>query len=104
MANFKLIRDISKEKGISIRLIANEIGIKEESLHHIIKNGSTNTTTLENIARVLGVPVGIFFNDFPSPSEESIRIRELEKDNAHLRELLEEKERTIKILVDLQNQ
>lgn len=100
MANFKLIRDIAKEKGISIRSLAHAAGITEGQLHHLVKIGSTNTQTLESIAKALGVPVGIFFDNHLSPSEESARINELEKENSGLRELLAEKERTIKILMN----
>ena len=100
MANFKLIKEIAKEKGISIRGIAREMGVADRSLHHLIKTGSTNTTTLERIAGILGVSAGIFFDGTLAPSEEGVRIRELEKENAHLRDILEEKERTIRILLD----
>ena len=98
MANFKLIKEIAREKGIPIRKIAGDAGLNEGSLHHLIKTGSTNTTTLEAIARSLGVSAGRFLDDNLSPSEETARIRELEKENTLLRELLAEKERTIQIL------
>lgn len=100
MANFKLIKDIARDKGITIRKIAEEAGFNEASIHHLIKTGSTSTSTLEVIARVLGVSAGLFFDDHLSPSEETARIRELEKENAHLLELLAEKERTINILMN----
>lgn len=101
MANFKLIRDIAKEKGISIRSIAMEVGIQEVSIHHLMKKGATKTSTIENIARILEVPVGTFFDDPPKDSSRNLsRLEELEKENSHLRELLEEKERTIKILMN----
>lgn len=99
MANFKLIKEIARDRGITIRKLAAETGLTESSIHHLIKTGSTNTGTLEAIARVLGVSAGIFFDDTLSPSEETARIRELEKENALLGELLAEKERTIKILM-----
>ena len=98
MANFKLIRDLAKEKGISIRGVAHNAGISEGQIHHLMKVESTNTQTLESIAKALGVPVGIFFDDHLSPAEETARIMELEKENSRLRELLAEKERTIQIL------
>lgn len=104
MANFKLIREIAKEKRMSILSLAQSVGISESQLHHLILAGSTNTTTIEKLAKILGVPVSTFFDDNLSPSEETSRIIELEKENAHLRELLEEKERTIKILMNTINQ
>ena len=100
MANFKLIREIAKEKRISIRSLALSAGVSEGQLHHLMKNGSTNTLTLESISRALGVPVSTFFDDHLSPSEQTTRIIELEKENSLLRELLAEKERTIEILMN----
>ena len=99
MANFNLIKETAREKRISIRSLAQRAGITESQLHHIVKRGSTNTQTLETIAGILGIPVGTFFDNHLSPSEETSRIIELEKENSLLRELLAEKERTIKILI-----
>lgn len=100
MANFDLIKDIAKEKGISIRSLAQTAGISESQLHHLIKKGSTNTQTIESLAGALCVPVGTFFDGIPEdPSQDQTRIEELERENNHLRELLEEKERTIRILM-----
>lgn len=99
MANFKLIKEIASEKGIPIRSLAKGIGISESQLHHLVKTRSTNTRTLEAIAQFLGTSVSVFFDEGPATlSEEKARIKELEKENAHLRQLLAEKERTIQIL------
>lgn len=101
MANFKLIRDIAKKKGISIRSLAQSAGVSESQIHHLVKIGSTNTQTLETIAGALGVPVGTFFGSSPAEIQQKENlILELKKENALLRELLEEKERTIKILMN----
>ena len=62
MANFKIIRDLCKQKRITIRELANRVGIGDAALHKIIQNNSTNTTTIEDIAKVLEVEVGIFFD------------------------------------------
>lgn len=103
MANLQLIRSIAKQKGITIREIAREIGVVDSSLHHIMRVGETNTSTLEKIARFLGVPVGFFFEGVPDPTQEAARIKELEKEVDHLREILAEKERTIGILMAAQS-
>lgn len=99
MATFQLIRTIAREKKIPLRRIAGEIGVTENHLHHQIQKGFMNTRLLESIAEVLGVSPGVFFGDSETPDEKKILIRELEKENRHLRELLAEKERTIKILM-----
>ncbi|WP_186321832.1 XRE family transcriptional regulator, partial [Bacillus pumilus] len=59
-----------------------------------IRRGSTNSTTIELIAKELGVSAGIFFDGFAA--DESVALR---REVAHLKELLKEKERTIEILM-----
>jgi transcriptional regulator with XRE-family HTH domain len=63
MANLLLIRDLCKKKGVTIRELANRIEITESALQALIKNGSTNTTTLEKISAELDVSAGIFFDN-----------------------------------------
>lgn len=105
MANFKLIKDIAWEKGFSIKDIADKIGLTPSSLHHLIKAGSTNTSTLEAISNILEVSPGIFFEEQPSlMSDQSRKIANLEKEKAYLLQILAEKERTIKILMESKEQ
>lgn len=63
MANFQKIRELCEEKKMTIRELAEAIGLKENSLHVLMTSGTTNTSTLEKIAQVLNVPAGIFFNN-----------------------------------------
>lgn len=95
MANLILIRKLCERKKLTIRELAKRIGRDESSLQSAIRRGSTNTSTLEMIAAELGVSAGIFFDGY-SP-DESV---ELKKEVEHLRELLNEKERTIEILME----
>lgn len=95
MANLLIIRDLCESKKITIRELAQQIGRDESSVQSAIRRGSTNTTTLENIAKVLGVPTGIFFDGFQAD-----KTRNLENEIAHLKELLKEKERLIEVLMD----
>jgi transcriptional regulator with XRE-family HTH domain len=118
MANFLVIRDLSEAKRISLRKIASKVGISESALQTLIRNGSTKTTTLEKIAEILEVPVGVFFDETPNRSitqkgnanfianSHNIQISECESKLelaqnkiANLEALLEEKERTIQILM-----
>lgn len=64
MANLLLIRKFAKERNITIRELANRVGIGEAALQALIKNGSTSTTTLEKIAKELEVSAGIFFDKY----------------------------------------
>jgi transcriptional regulator with XRE-family HTH domain len=119
MANLHIIRDLSEKKQITLREIANRINISEDGLQKIIKKGSTNTATLERISQVLDVPVGFFFdeNTFQgsvtqrgrgnfiansynvkiSECESKLEIAQAKIES--LEALLEEKERTIQILM-----
>jgi transcriptional regulator with XRE-family HTH domain len=63
MSNFNVIKEIAKQKNISIRELSSRIGKDETTLQAIFRNGSTNTRTIEDIAKVLDVPVGVFFDN-----------------------------------------
>lgn len=114
MANFRIIRDLAEKKNISLRDVAKKIGISEDGLQKIIRNNSTKTSTIEEIASILEVPVGIFFEDSKcvyqsvahNGSAASVYgnafVGESDKDKeiAHLKEIIIEKERTIQILMN----
>jgi transcriptional regulator with XRE-family HTH domain len=72
MANLLLIRDLCKKKGVTIRELANRVGIGESALQALIKNGSTNTSTLEKISNELEVSPGIFFEVSPKFSIDNV--------------------------------
>jgi transcriptional regulator with XRE-family HTH domain len=72
MANLLLIRELCKKKNITIRELANRVGIGEAALQSLIKNGSTNTTTLEKISTELDVSAGVFFDNSHSFSVENV--------------------------------
>lgn len=59
------IKQLCKEKGVTVNELSDRIGIARESLSRIISGGDTTTKTLDKIAMVLGVPVGELF-DAPS--------------------------------------
>ena len=94
MANFLLIRELCELKKITIRELASRIGKEDSSIQAIVRNG----TTIEAIAKVLEVPVGVFFDNIPIPG---IKSNELDKDAkiADLERIIEEKERLIQVLL-----
>ncbi len=94
MANLLLIRDLCERKKMTIRELAQRIGRDESSIQSAIRRGSTSSATLELIAKELNVSAGVFFDNYVS-CDSSDLIRE----NAHLKELIKEKERTIEILI-----
>ncbi|GHT33535.1 hypothetical protein FACS189434_07880 [Bacteroidia bacterium] len=51
------IKEICKQKGISITSLAESIGKEQPSLSRIIKTGITTTDTLAKIAKALDIPI-----------------------------------------------
>jgi IS30 family transposase len=94
MANLLLIRELCDKKKMTIRELAQRINRDESTIQSAIRRGSTNSTTIEAIADVLGVSAGMFFDGFQAD-----RTDELKREIVHLKELLKEKERTIDILM-----
>ena len=50
-------------QGISIRALADAIGVKENQIHVMVRANSTKIETLEKIANILHVPIAVFFNE-----------------------------------------
>lgn len=63
MVDLSIIKILSKEKGISLRELSIAIGISEQGLHKLIKENSTKVDTLDSIAKVLNVPISVFFQE-----------------------------------------
>lgn len=62
MANLAIIRKLCKERQITLRRLAHEIGTTEGAIHVALRTGRTSIETLEKIAAVLMVHPGIFFD------------------------------------------
>ena len=63
MANLQIIRELSREKKISLKELAGIVGITEQGLQKIIRDNSTKVDTMESIAKALQVPISVFFDD-----------------------------------------
>lgn len=61
MVDLGKIRTLARQKGISLAVLANEVGVTEQGLYKIMRNNSTSTSTIEKIACTLDVPVAVFF-------------------------------------------
>lgn len=114
MANLLIIKDLLKERKVSIRDFANELGMTEQALQLLIRKNSTKIETLELIAQKLNISVSMFFekevesknnkSQIPYEFVESLieeRKRhdemnaELIRQNGSLIRLLEEKEKSV---------
>lgn len=98
MANLTIIRDLCERKKMTIRELAQRIGRDESSIQSAIRRGSTNTGTLELIAKELGVSAGVFFDGYTADDS-----KEMSKEIEHLEALLREKERLIEVLMESRN-
>ena len=103
MANFLLIRDLCEQKKITMRELARRIGRDESTIQSAIRRGTTNTKTIEAIAAVLEVPVGYFFDTEPVKVARAKHLPNNQETIEFLKQILAEKERTIKILLEERN-
>ncbi len=94
MANLLIIRDLCERKKMTIRELAQRVGRDESSIQSAIRRGSTNSSTLELIAKELGVSAAVFFDGYTVDNS-----KELQREIDHLKELLKEKERLIEVLM-----
>lgn len=60
--DYKKIRELCTERGISIPQLAEKIGVSK-SFYTSLKNETLSVSTLEKIADVLEVPIGYFFSE-----------------------------------------
>lgn len=95
MANLQKIRDIAKARRISLRDLASQIGVTEAGVYRIIKENSTRVDTLEAIAKILQVPISVFFDDIPT---ECFHGDDLIETNRNLSETVKTLSETIKSL------
>lgn len=55
------VKEIAKEKGLTISDVAKRMGILSPALSRIINGSNTTTETLQKIADALDVPIGELF-------------------------------------------
>lgn len=59
------VKEVCKEKGVTVTYLAELLGIKQESLSRAI-NGNPTLDTLQKIATALNVPVSALFEEIQS--------------------------------------
>ena len=75
MANLQNIKNIAERKGMTIRELADRVGLKENQIHVMCRTNSTKIDTLEKIAKELGVSISCFFDEVGE-----VQIREAGRD------------------------
>ena len=98
MANLEIIRDLCERKKLTIRELARRIDRDESTIQTAIRRGSTNSGTLEAIAKELGISAGVFFDGYTPDETERLQL-----EVNHLSQLLKEKERLIEVLMSARN-
>lgn len=63
MTNLQKLKNLAKKKGISIRDLADRVGLKENQIHVMCRTNSTKIDTLDKIAKELGVSISYFFEE-----------------------------------------
>lgn len=72
MANLLIIKKLIKDKNLTIREVASDIGMTEQGFQKLIRENSTKVETLEAIAKRLNVSVSIFFNEVQNDNKEPL--------------------------------
>ncbi len=117
--NLSLIRNLSEKRAGGMRKLASDIGMSEQNLHRCVNNNKIQAADLEKIARMLSVDIQIFFDDdvrvspndivetngdfSPASMNGNVSVRAdaiLSEKVKYLQELLAEKERLIKVLME----
>lgn len=62
MANLQKIKELSRQKNIPLKAIAEQIGISEQGIHKMIREETMSAVVLERITRILNVSVCMFFD------------------------------------------
>ena len=101
MANFQLIKTLTRQKGMTLAQLAEGLEITPAGVTTIITTNSTNTKTIEKIAHILGVRVGVFFDE-PEPEETSDPNSVIAQKDAIIAQkdkIIEQKDEVIRVLV-----
>ncbi len=62
MINLKRIKQVAKEKNLSLKELSKRVGITEQGLQNMMSKNTCNLSTLQKIAEVLGVSEAVFFD------------------------------------------
>lgn len=92
------IKNIIASSGIALSEVAARIGISKQALYQRLNAKSISADTIYMIAEAINIPITVFFDD-----DIASHITKLRTENEMLREVLAEKERTIQILLNIQN-
>ena len=94
------VRQKIKSKGFSFHSIAQAIGESDANFRCMLIVQDVKSGTLERIAKAMGENVSFFYEEQPIFSlEDYTTYHNLKRENELLKQLLQEKERTIELLM-----
>lgn len=104
--NLLLIKDLCEKREGGLTKLAQEIGMSVQNLHRCVRVNQIQAHQLELIASLLGVSIVSFFDDNDTGNIIKSKLKQnddvadtKEKEIEHLKALLEEKERLIRVLL-----
>lgn len=63
MLNLQKVKDLAKDKNISLNEVAEKLEMSPQALSRMLKENSTKVSTLEQLASIFGVSVSYFFDE-----------------------------------------
>lgn len=95
----KRIKEKIRAKGVSLRQVAEKIGITPQNLQMRLSVKSLSVETLELVASALGESVSYFYNELPILTiEDYAEVCALRTEVEYLKKLVTEKDKIIAIL------
>lgn len=61
--NLEIIRQLSEKRSGGLKKLATDVGMSEQNLHRCIRNNKIQAGDLEEIAKLLGVDICLFFDN-----------------------------------------
>ena len=96
----KQLKQKIKQKGIKFTTLAEMLDVVPQQVQQYFNANNVSTDVVERIAEVIGESVSYFYNEYPILTiEDYNRVITMEKEIVYLRQLLDEKERLIEVLI-----
>lgn len=96
----KQLKEKIKQKGIKFTTLAEMLDVVPQQVQQYFNANNVSTDVVERIAEVIGESVSYFYNEYPILTiEDYNRVVTMEKEIVYLRQLLDEKERLIEVLI-----
>lgn len=97
-----ILNELVKSSGLNKFQIAEQSGISRTTLDNVLAGADAKISTIESLAKVLGVKISQIFGEVPiTPIEDSEEIESYKKEIQRLSTLLDKQKRSTKVVVEL---